>query len=55
MKRTFATPAALKASLEDRLRARSRATGADLQRLRQLVVYDRSSRASSTSTPATWC
>ncbi len=41
MKRTFATPAALKASLEDRLRSRARATGADLQRLRQLVVYDR--------------
>jgi hypothetical protein len=41
MTRTFATPAALKASLEDRLRTRARATGADLQRLRQLVVYDR--------------
>jgi len=41
MIRTFATPTALKASLEDRLRSRARATGADLHRLRQLVVYDR--------------
>ncbi len=37
----FASPAALKASLESRLRLRAQATGRDLQRLRQLVVYDR--------------
>lgn len=41
MRRAFGTPAAFKASLEDRLRTRSQATGIDLQRLRQLVVYDR--------------
>lgn len=41
MTRTFDSPAALKASLEARLRARARADGTDLQRLRQLVVYDR--------------
>jgi hypothetical protein len=41
MTRTFATPAALKKSLEDRLRARARESGVDLQRIRQLVVYDR--------------
>jgi hypothetical protein len=36
-----AVPAAFKKSLEDRLRARARTGGGDLQRLRQLVVYDR--------------
>lgn len=41
MIRTFATPIAFKASLEDRLRHRSQSSGTDLQRLRQLVVYDR--------------
>lgn len=41
MTRTFSTPAAFKASLEERLRSRAAATGSDLQRLRQLVVYDR--------------
>lgn len=41
MTRTFTTPAAFKASLEERLRSRATATGSDLQRLRQLVVYDR--------------
>jgi hypothetical protein len=41
MTRSFATAAAFKASLEDRLRARAQATATDLQRLRQLVVYDR--------------
>jgi hypothetical protein len=41
MIRQFASPAAFKASLEERLRARARETGLDLQRLRQLVVYDR--------------
>ena len=41
MIRSFATAAAFKASLEDRLRARAQATATDLQRLRQLVVYDR--------------
>ncbi len=37
--RQFDNPNAFKASLEDRLR--SRAAGSDLQRVRQLVVYDR--------------
>lgn len=41
MIRTFLSPAALKASLEDRIRGRARKTGEDLQRLRQLFVYDR--------------
>jgi hypothetical protein len=39
--RPFSSPQAFKASLEERLRARARETGLDLQRLRQLVVYDR--------------
>lgn len=41
MTHTCSTPAAFKASLEERLRTRAAATGSDLQRLRQLVVYDR--------------
>jgi hypothetical protein len=41
VKRTFENPFALKASLEERLRSRARATAVDLQRVRQLVVYDR--------------
>ncbi|MBM4061807.1 MAG: nucleotidyl transferase AbiEii/AbiGii toxin family protein [Planctomycetes bacterium] len=39
--KSFRTPAAFKASLEERLRSRARAGEGDLQRLRQLVVYDR--------------
>jgi hypothetical protein len=39
--RLFSTPGAFKASLEERLRTRARACGTDIQRLRQLVVYDR--------------
>lgn len=41
MTRSYTTPAAFKTSLEARLRSRARSTGTDLQRLRQLVVYDR--------------
>jgi len=39
--KSFKTPLAFKASLEQRLRARSKETGSDLHRLRQLVIYER--------------
>jgi hypothetical protein len=41
VKRTYATPASFKAALEQRLRDRSAGSGGELQRLRQLVVFDR--------------
>ena len=39
--KSFQTPLAFKASLEQRLRTRSQKTGTDLHRLRQLVIYER--------------
>ena len=39
--KSFQTPLAFKASLEQRLRTRSRDIGTDLHRLRQLVIYER--------------
>jgi hypothetical protein len=39
--RSYATPAALRRALEDRLRARSQERGEDLARLRRLVAFDR--------------
>ncbi len=41
MARRCATPMALKAALEQRLRSRAAGDGLELQRTRQLVVYDR--------------
>ena len=41
MARRYATPAAFKAALEQRLRSRAAGDGLELQRTRQLVVYDR--------------
>jgi hypothetical protein len=37
----YGTPAAFKAALEQRLRDRAAGEGAELQRLRQLLVFDR--------------
>jgi hypothetical protein len=39
--RQYATPAAFKRALEDRLKAEARKTGATVHRLRQLLVFDR--------------
>ena len=39
--RLYATPAALRRALEDRLRARSQQRGEDLARVRRLVAFDR--------------
>lgn len=39
--KSFQTPLAFKASLEQRLRTRSQETGTDLHRLKQLVIYER--------------
>lgn len=39
--KSFQTPLAFKASLEQRLRTQSQKTGTDLHRLRQLVIYER--------------
>ncbi|HJN74599.1 MAG TPA: nucleotidyl transferase AbiEii/AbiGii toxin family protein [Myxococcota bacterium] len=41
MARTYATPGAFKAALEQRLRSRAAGDGLELQRLRQLLVFDR--------------
>jgi hypothetical protein len=41
VKRAYPTPASFKAALEQRLRDRSAGSGGELQRLRQLVVFDR--------------
>lgn len=41
MARTFSTPRAFKTSLEDRLKLRSRTTGVDLHRIRQLLIMER--------------
>ncbi len=41
MARRYATPMAFKAALEQRLRTRAAGNGLELQRTRQLVVYER--------------
>ena len=41
MTRTWATPLAFKAAVEQRLRNEAKASGMDLQRRRQLFVFDR--------------
>ena len=41
MHKNYETPAAFRRALEDRLKARSRDQGSDLQRLRRSVAFDR--------------
>lgn len=39
--KTYATPEAFKKALDDRLRARAKAAGADFERERQILIFDR--------------